>query len=246
MLIKYNGPFASWNEASSNCTGYDSNKILASVLDTTIKVIKGEYIYERDSVGFKKKCYEWQMCTALFSSLISNSGKLCIVDFGGSLGSRYFQHKDLLEPYNIDWNIIEQKHYVEAANELIKIDSLSFYSSIDDFKKHKNADFVILSSVLQYLTDPQKVISQLIDLNPESFFIDRTYVTSKSNSDSIYTQNCLINDLDCSYPFHLFAEKSIFKMLGDFTHIYDFNANYAPTELPSINARLKGYLFNKN
>ncbi len=246
MQINYRGPYSSWHDALKICTGYDSNKILASVLNTTRKVIKGEYLYERDSVGFKKKCYEWQMCTALLSSLNSNSGKLCIVDFGGSLGSRYFQHKELLEPYNIDWNIIEQKHYVEATSDIVKIDNLSFHSSIDDFKKHKNADFIILSSVLQYLRDPQRIIEELINLNPQSFFIDRTYVTSKSTSDLIYTQNSSINGLDYSYPFHLFAEKTIFNMFDDFKHIYDFNANYPPTELASINARLKGYLFNKN
>jgi len=85
----------------------------------------------------------------------------------------------LLELYNIDWNIIEQKHYVEATSDFIKIDNLSFHSSIDDFKEHKNADFIILSSVLQYLAHPQKVISELINLNPQSFFIDRTYVNFK-------------------------------------------------------------------
>ena len=244
MQIHYEGPFNTWNEAACNSTGYDSELILESVLNTTLKVIDGKFIYERDSVGFKENIYEWQMCSAIYRSLLSHSGKFSVLDFGGSLGSRYFQHRSLLNEYEIEWNIIEQKNYVYSANKFIHFKNLNFFSSIDEFKKSKKVDFILLSSVLQYLSNPSDIISQLIKLKPKHIFVDRTYVSTIHEFNRIYIQSNELNHTKSSYPFHLFSENILMKYFSNYKKIFDFKANYSTKDISTIDGELKGYYFS--
>lgn len=244
MQILYKGPFKTWKEAACNSIGYNSDLILESVLNTTLKVIDGKFIYERDSVGFNDNSYEWQMCSAIYRSLISHSGKFSVLDFGGSLGSRYFQHRSLFNEYEIEWNIIEQNNYVYSANEFINFKNLNFFSSIDEFKKRNKADFILLSSVLQYLSEPRDIINQLIKLEPKHIFIDRTYVSTIQEFNRVYIQSNEFNNTRSSYPFHLFSEKVLIEYFNRYKMVFDFKANYPTKEISSINGKLKGYYFS--
>lgn len=53
--IHYLGDYQSWEEAESQCTGYDDEEILNKVKEATMSVINGNAIYERDSVLFYSK-----------------------------------------------------------------------------------------------------------------------------------------------------------------------------------------------
>jgi len=64
---------------------------------------------------FSKPQYNWSFLSTLLWSFAKESNKLNIIDFGGSLGSTYFQHRLWLENFNYTWNVIEQPHYVEEG-----------------------------------------------------------------------------------------------------------------------------------
>ncbi|MBT3666712.1 MAG: methyltransferase, TIGR04325 family [Opitutae bacterium] len=242
MSISYLGPFNSWEEARKLSSGYCSEKILESVLETTKAVVKGEYLFERDSVGFKKPSYEWPMCTAIFSAMNKNNGKLSLLDFGGSLASRYFQHINLFGHDALEWNIVEQEHFVKAGKELFKNRNLNFFNTIEDCFKEKKIDFVLLSSVLQYLKDPFRTIRELLNLQPKGVFIDRTYV-SKICDSLIYVQQNNEDICESSYPFFLLSEETLISSLNGFKMAFDFKSNYTPESLKDINGNLKGYYF---
>ena len=92
----WSGNYTSWQEAKANCTGYDAANILEKCKNALLKVKNGEAAYERDSVLFNQIQYSWGLLAGLQKAALENNGNLCVLDFGGSLGSTYFQNKAFL------------------------------------------------------------------------------------------------------------------------------------------------------
>jgi putative methyltransferase (TIGR04325 family) len=75
-----------------------------------------------------------------------------VLDFGGALGSHYFQNKEFLKPIKIKkWIVVEQERYVKVGKEKIADGVLDFARSIDEID---HANILIASSVIQYLEKP--------------------------------------------------------------------------------------------
>jgi len=97
MGVSFEGDFATWEEARAHCTGYDSEAIFTAVLAATLKVKHGKAAFERDSVTFEQVEYAWPVLSGLMWAAARNGGKLNVLDFGGALGSAYFQNKKFLK-----------------------------------------------------------------------------------------------------------------------------------------------------
>ena len=111
--IAYSGDYASWQDALANSMGYDSGIILEKVSSALAKVRSGEAVYERDSVLFDKVEHSFPLLAGLFRVAVENEGKLSVLDFGGSLGSTYFQCRDFLSVLpQLNWCIVEQDKFV--------------------------------------------------------------------------------------------------------------------------------------
>jgi putative methyltransferase (TIGR04325 family) len=65
---------------------------------------------------------------------------------------------------------------------------LRFFETIDDFVKDIKPNAILLSSVLQYLSDPGKIIDTLIKIGSDVILIDRTIVNS-NNVNNIFIQH---------------------------------------------------------
>ncbi|MDV3001980.1 MAG: hypothetical protein N5P05_003586 [Chroococcopsis gigantea SAG 12.99] len=74
--------------------GYDKDIILETVKNSLLQVKEGQAIYERDSVLFDKIEYSFPVLTMLLKVALENDSKLSVLDFGGSLGSHYFQYRN--------------------------------------------------------------------------------------------------------------------------------------------------------
>jgi len=95
-------------------------------------------------------------CGGIAGAAARNVGVLNVLDFGGSLGSSYFQNRELLKILpTIRWNVVEQAHYVKAGQTYIQDEQLRFYPSIHECLAENKVNAILLSSVLQYLSDPQ-------------------------------------------------------------------------------------------
>jgi len=90
------GNYENWEAAEKQSVGYDDNLIIDKVLESTLRVKNGEFPYERDSVLFKEIHYDWPILACLMWVAARNGGKLNVLDFGGSLGSTYWQNKKFL------------------------------------------------------------------------------------------------------------------------------------------------------
>jgi putative methyltransferase (TIGR04325 family) len=115
----WQGNFSSWKEAENKSIGYGDPPILEKVKTSLLKVKNGEAVYERDSVIFDTIEYSWELLSILMWVAAQNNGNLNIIDFGGSLGSSYYQNKYFLDKLpSVGWNIVEQTNFTEEGKTL--------------------------------------------------------------------------------------------------------------------------------
>ena len=211
--IRFEGDFATWEEASAQCTGYDAEPILGKVLEATLKVERGEAAYERDSVLFSEIEYVWPLLAGLMWAAARSGGRLNVLDFGGALGSSYFQNRKFLDTLpEVRWNIVEQAHYVDAGRANIQDERLRFYSTIEECLRATQPNVVVLSSVLQYLKSPIEVINKLSVAGAALLIIDRTSF-SADTKDKILIQQVLPGIYTASYPMWVFSEQAFINIL---------------------------------
>ena len=241
----FEGSYNTWEEADALCNGYGNMDILEKVLSATMKVKNGEAVYERDSVIFDQIEYSWPVLTGLMCAAAQNSGCLKVLDFGGSLGSSYFENRLFLNSLpKISWNVVEQTHFVVAGKKHIQDKNLRFFETIDDCVQDIKPNAILLSSVLQYLRDPGKIIDTLIKIGSDVILIDRTIVNSNSVN-NIYIQHVPSTIYSASYPCYSLSESWLLNRIGK---TYDMAADFTSLDFPAlrgINSEFKGYIFKK-
>jgi putative methyltransferase (TIGR04325 family) len=196
----WSGDYSSWQQALQNCTGYDALNILEKVKDATIKVKNGEANYEKDSVLFNIIQYSYPLLSALLWKALLNNSKLNVIDFGGSLGSTYYQNKKYLDDINeVRWNIIEQANFVDTGRKYIQDDRISFHSSFEEAQVIHKADLLVISCALQYIEKPYELIKKIIQYNILHIIIDNTPFNYE-NRDRITVQKVPPAIYTASYP----------------------------------------------
>lgn len=198
------GDYLDWSTASLNAKGYDQADILEKALNAILQVKSGKAVYERDTVLFYETSYDFFLLSGLSLSAASNNGKLNVLDFGGSLGSKYFQYKDLFRDLiDLRWNIVEQSHFVKCGREKLQNDNLKFYQDIDECLIDNKPNIILLSSVLQYLPEPKELLEHLSNTNAEYILIDRTPFHS-GDGDRFVVQHVPPSVYSGSYPMRIF------------------------------------------
>jgi len=173
------GKFSSWDDAVQWSTGYQDEKILGKVLEATKKVRSGEVAFERDSVTFNEIQYSWPVLSALMWAAAANRGCLKVLDFGGALGSSYYQNiKFFSELSSLKWNVVEQEHYVDCGNSFAD-PSLKFYKSIKGCLSQGAVDVALFSGVLDVIDDPYIYLKQIVDEGIKAVIIDRSAFLSE-------------------------------------------------------------------
>jgi len=205
--VKYFGPYSRWQDAEANSTGWSDKRILEKVKKNIIVSIKNPNIYERDGELLNDGQYPKKIVDFLNLNLAENDE---IIDFGGSLGSLYFQIRSKLNIKKINWIIIEQNNFVNASKEIIKSDELFFFNDYLDLKNF-NPSILILSSVLQYLKNPKEILKNLIENNNIKHIIVDRIVLSDSKTDKIYIQKNPRKYFKTSYPIRIFSGSELFK-----------------------------------
>ena len=211
--IRFEGPYATWEEANARCGGYAAQEILAKVLEATLKVKQGEEAFERDSVLFHQIEYAWPVLSGLMWAAARNRGTLNVLDFGGALGSSYFQNQKFLQALtSVRWSIVEQAHYVDAGRAYIQDEVLRFYKSIEECLAENKPNVILLSSVLQYLQLPNRVIGQLPGVGATILIVDRTSF-SVCKEDRLVIQRVPASIYTASYPMWVFSKFAFMERL---------------------------------
>lgn len=210
--ISFTGNYSTWAEAEKHASGYDSDAIFQRVREAALKVKRGEALFDRDSVCFYKEDCRWPALACLLSVAAEKDGKLNVLDFGGALGSFYFQHKKIFDRLkSIRWSVIEQAHFVECGQHELQNDELRFYLDIDECLANEDVDVIFLSSVLQYLKKPEDMLVLLSKRSIKYILIDRTPLIESSNN-RLAVQSVPESIYKASYPAWFFSHQQ-FKML---------------------------------
>ncbi len=215
-------PYTSWAEAKAKSTGYNEDNILQKVLNSSKAVRDGKAVYERDSVLFDEIQYSWAILSILQKIALENNNSLTLVDFGGSLGSTYFQNRMWLKNIKIKWIIVEQSHFVEIGKKEFQNDILLFEYSLEEAFKHQ-PNVVLFSSVLQYLESPETIINQVIKYGIENILIDRTSISSNIINEVFTVQTVHEEIYKASYPCRFFNEQNL---LDNFIPQYKLITNF--------------------
>lgn len=201
------GDYLSWDEAAAASTGYDAELILEKTRAALLKVKNGVAAYERDSVLFNEIQYAWPLITGLMWVAAQSRGRLNVLDFGGSLGSTYYQNRVFLRNLSeVQWNIIEQPAHVNVGKEFFEDDVLKFFPNIEICLSETKPNVILLSSVLQYLESPHDMLDKLMDLPCDYVIIDRTPFWD-GPTDRLCVQKVPSSIYSASYPIWIFAKE---------------------------------------
>jgi len=238
--VIFSGNYPSWETACNASSGYDAEVILERVKAASLKVKQGEAVYERDSVIFDRIHYSFPVLSGLLRVALEQQGKLSVLDFGGSLGSSYYQCRAFLSCLSyLRWSIVEQPHFVACGKEFFEDEVLRFYNSIDDCLRVESPHIILLSSVIQYLEKPYDFIKHLIDYQFSYILIDRTAFTVTGN-DRLTLQTVQASIYPASYPAWFLDQEKLIRIFStQYNLIFDFDGS-DKVNLPS---QFKGFYF---
>lgn len=239
--VVWHGDYRTWEDALTASQGYACENILQKVKDSTLKVKNGKAVYERDSAIFDEIQYSWAILSGLMWTAACHGGRLDVLDFGGSLGSSYFQNRKFLSGLSeVHWSVVEQPHFVDCGREFIQCDCLHFYSTIEECLLEKDPNVVLLSGVLSHLSDWLGLLQTILDKRISTIIVDRTpfvlggkeRITVQTVPEWIYTATYPCRFLDES-KFRQVFEENGYQMVEDFVALDKAN-------IPSI---YKGFIF---
>ena len=229
--IKLRGNYRTWEQALKFSKGYNDNIIFEKTVESLKKVLLKQAIFERDSFMFYKESYD-ETLLLIFKKIKKKIKKIYLCDYGGSLGSLYFQHRSLFKSNLIDWNVVEQKHYVKYANNKIDIKNLYFYDNLN-FLSKKRINVVLFSSSLQYLKYPYQILDKMIKKKISKIIIHRS--PFMKNNEIIKIQYIPKHIYDSSYPIRILNINKICNKLKKAG--YKINSQY------KLNEEIDGYFY---
>lgn len=244
--IYFSGRHADWDSASKSASGYDAGLILEKVKRATLEVKDGEALFERDSVLFNKAQHSFPVLAGLLRAAAENNGRLSVLDFGGSLGSSYFQCRNFLSVLSsLNWNVVEQPHFVQCGRECIESGPLKFFFSIDEALSENKPDVVLLSSVLQYLPEPYLILSELMQGKTNYLIIDRTPFSEAVN-DAITVQHVPPSIYPASYPCRIFSKQAVIAQLSSqYEIVAEFESNDGSAMANGLRFAFGGMIWRK-
>lgn len=235
----WHGDYANWEDARRSCTGYDAAAVLAKVKQATLKVKSGEAVYERDGMIFDHIEYSWPLLANLLRVAAKKAGDLSVIDFGGSLGSSWFQNRYYLDSLrSVKWSVVEQPHYVVAGNREIADNRLQFFNSLQEVSDKRGiADVLLLSCCLPYLEAPYALLEQAAAMKIPYIIVDNTYF-NPGRGNRLTVQKVPPVYYDASYPAWFLDYQQVLLTLS--VH-YDMFAAHTNDQILYLDGKLVRY-----
>lgn len=207
-VIGLKGIYDSWEVAERECIGYDSDAIWNKVINAVNKVKNGEAAFERDGYAFAELHYNYPVIAFLIQSYLED-GKLHVLDFGGSLGSMYYQHTKVLHNIeDLEWNVVEQKHVVDYGKKHLENEELKYFYDIDEVK---DCNFIVIGSSLQYLDDYEIYLNKIVRKKTKYIILDRIPVSHKEWISIEVVHEPIY---EASYPIRIFEKNKLISYMN--------------------------------
>lgn len=204
---KFSGDYWQWEDALRDSDGYDAQIILDKTLNATLKVKNGEAVFERDSVLLDRPEYPFFLIACLLYVATLKDRVLNVLDFGGALGSSYFQCRKFLTPLkHLRWDVVEQKKHVERGRRYLEDDILHFYHTIEECLTYGQPDVTILSGVMHFIDRPYELIKKVIEFQFDYVVVDRQPLSSR-DKERLCVMTVPPSIIPVSYPCWFLSEK---------------------------------------
>ena len=239
--VYWTGNHSSWAQALAKSDGYGSDMIFEQTKQAALAVKDCRAVFMRDGVTFEEIQYSWPVLAGLLWAA-THFPELSVLDFGGSLGSSYYQNKKFLAHLpSLRWSIVEQTPYVEFGRSNLEDANLKFYNTTKECCTAQKVNVILLSSVLAYLEKPYEMLESLIGLEVPIILLDRTAFLLQPVADERLTiQHCPTQIYPASYPaWFLGQEKFLKTMLRKYELIEEFDS----FGKINVSAKNKGFIF---
>lgn len=211
--LRFDDVSGGWAQAIGQSSGYETDLIVQRVAAATREVVAGRALFERDSVVFHEPEFRYPIVAALMRSAALNAGCLEVVDFGGSLGSTYWQCQPFLTGLRrVRWCIVEQPHFAEVGRREFGTAELTFHAALSELPPPSVPRLVLLSSAIQYLQDPDAALDGLLALQPAHMVIDRTPMSPLSEH-RLTVQHAPRRIYKASYPCWVLSRRKLLDRL---------------------------------
>ena len=212
----HTGDYGSWEDARNNSTGYDDPLILERTTQAILKIKRGESVYERDSILFDTIEYSYPVLAGVMWVAARYGGWLNVLDFGGSLGTTYFQNYAFIKNLpEYQWNIIEQPEYVNVGKTLLQDEFLMFFPDIRScLESANNPNVCLCSSSLQYVEYPYTVLMELAGIPTVKCIIIDRIPFHDGKDDRLCVQRVPPEIYPASYPIWIFSKEKFVHYLN--------------------------------
>ncbi|WP_221032515.1 methyltransferase, TIGR04325 family [Actomonas aquatica] len=208
------GDYSDYPAARAASSGYATDAIRQRVVAASRAVRDGAAAWERDTVLFDHPAVNQPLLAALQRAAASRRGTLRVVDFGGALGSVWWQHRrELTELGEVTWHVVEQETLAEIGKQEFSNESLHFYSSLAACCAEATPDVVLMSAVLAYLPDPYEALACVARSGTEWVILDRCGFT-RGGGDRLTVQQVPREIYRASYPCWFVDRERVIGLLG--------------------------------
>jgi putative methyltransferase (TIGR04325 family) len=173
------GPFASWEAAAARASGWDSPGIAELALAAALKVRDGAAAFERDSVARDSIIYSPTILAALLLAA-DRYRALNVIDFGGGLGSNYFQNLRLIRAMSgvpTSWNVVERAPLARIGVERFQTAQLRFHDDLGAVRLEHPV--LLFTGSLQYVADAFALLESALEMT-DIIALDRVLVWSEA------------------------------------------------------------------
>jgi putative methyltransferase (TIGR04325 family) len=208
-----------------------------------LKVKNGEAAFERDSVVFAFIEHQFPLLAGLMRAGTADGGRLSVLDYGGSLGSTYFQCRDFLSTVKeLRWSIVEQPGHVACGRDDFANKQLYFYETIAECLQAERPNVLLLSGVVQCLPKPYDFLNDILQYEFAHIIVDRTAFASNGR-DRLTVEHVPAWIYPASYPSWFLSEK---RFLAHFEPRYKLVASFPALDAidpEGGKAKYKGFIF---
>jgi putative methyltransferase (TIGR04325 family) len=188
----FTGPLASWADALRQSDGWDAPAITRKTLEVSRQVRDGTIAFQQDTIAHESVRYSATVLAFLLLATSGRTGRCEIIDFGGSLGTHYYQNRKILAQITgstVGWNIVERPDIAALGREHFREPGLTFFASLAEAKAALSAPpaAFLFSGSLQCLEEPFRALDDAVALGARVLAFDRLLV-SPGERHEIYLQ----------------------------------------------------------
>lgn len=238
-----------WQEAASVARSHwreDPLPHFERVRIATSAVRDGRAPGTRDSVILPTPEFQYPVLAGILRSAVAHP-RLRVLDFGGSLGSSYFQFRAFAPLVDVSWHIVELPELVAIGKAEFESPQLAFHRTLEealDTAPH----VALFSAALQFVEDAHSLLDRVTASECESLILDRVPLTDRAQDIAaahIVTGSRFASDR--CFPSWLFSETKLLECLErNWTVVARFASLDSPERAGDVAVTFKGLLLERH